>query len=120
MSTVYAPLYYKRLTFKLRHYPRLAGVEIPSLADTETTFAELQARIAKTVDFIKTIKPEQIDGSEAKKITLKVGGNDMTFEGQAYLLGFVIPNFFFHSTTAYALLRHNGIEIGKKDFLGSF
>jgi hypothetical protein len=99
---------------------RLAGVEVPSYADTETSFAELQTRLSKTADFLKTFKPEQIDGSETKNITLKVGGNEMSFAGQSYLLDFVIPNFFFHSSTVYAILRHNGLEIGKKDFLGSY
>ena len=98
---------------------RLAGVEIPSFPDTETTFDELQVRITKTIDFLKTIKAAQVDGSEKKAITLKVGGNEMQFEGEPYLLSFVIPNFYFHVTTAYAILRHNGLEIGKKDFLGN-
>ncbi len=99
---------------------RTAGVDVPSFADTETTFAELQARIQKTTDFLATIKPEQIDGSEDRDVKLKVGGNDLTFKAQAYLLHFVIPNFFFHVTTAYAILRHNGLEVGKKDFLGAY
>lgn len=99
---------------------RAAGVDVPSFADTETTFAELQARIQKTVDFLKTLKPEQIDGTEQKEVTLKVGGNDLAFTVQNYLLHFAMPNFFFHVTTAYAILRHNGLEIGKKDFLGSY
>lgn len=98
---------------------RLAGIEVPSFPDTETTFAQLQARIAKTVAFLNTITPAQIDGSEEKAISLKVGGQDMSFKGQAYLLTFVIPNFYFHITTTYAILRHNGLEIGKKDFLGA-
>lgn len=97
---------------------RVAGVEIPSYPDTETTFAELQARIAKTVDFLKTFTPEQIDGTEEKTITLKAGGTERSFTGRDYLLHFVIPNFFFHVTTAYGILRHNGLEVGKKDFLG--
>ncbi len=97
---------------------RLAGVEIPSFPDTETTFDELQARIKKTITFLETIKPAQVDGTEDKNIVLKVGGNEMTFTGQAYLLTFVIPNLYFHVTTAYAILRHNGLDIGKGDFLG--
>lgn len=97
---------------------RLAGVEIPSFPDTETSFAELQARIEKVVAFLKTITPAQVNGTEGKEITLKVGGNEMKFTGQQYLLGFVIPNFYFHFTAAYAILRHNGVDIGKKDFLG--
>ena len=97
---------------------RLAGVEVPKHEDTEQTFAELKARIAKVVDFIKTIKPAQIDGTEDKEIALKVGGQDLKFKGMQYLLGFAYPNFYFHVTTAYNILRHNGVEIGKKDFLG--
>ena len=98
---------------------RLAGVEIPSYADTETTLAELQARIAKTISFLESITPSQLDGTEEKDISLKVGGNDLQFKGQQYLLGFVLPNLFFHSTAAYLILRHNGVDVGKKDFLGS-
>ena len=98
---------------------RLAGVEVPSYADTETTFEELKARIAKTVAFIQTIKPEKIDGQEAQAVQLKVGGRELNFAGQDYLLHFVIPNFYFHVTTTYAILRHNGVEIGKPDYLGS-
>jgi hypothetical protein len=97
---------------------RIAGIEVPSFADTEATFPELQARIKKTVDFIQGVKPAQIDGTEEKEITLKVGGSDMTFKGQTYLLNFVLPNFYFHITAAYAILRHNGLPIGKGDYLG--
>jgi hypothetical protein len=97
---------------------RLAGVEVPSFPDTEKTFPELQARIAKIIDFLKTFKAQQIDGSEERKITLKVGGQEMTFSGQVYLLNFVLPNLFFHITTTYAILRHNGVDLGKKDYLG--
>jgi hypothetical protein len=98
---------------------RLAGVEIPKHEDTEKTFAELKDRIAKTVAFIETIKPAQVDGSEGKDVTLKIGGQEMVFKGMPYLFGFAFPNFFFHCTTAYNLLRHNGVEIGKRDFLGA-
>lgn len=98
---------------------RLAGIDIPNYEDKETTFAELQARIAKTIAFLQSIKPEQIDGSEEKNIALKVGGRDLTFTGQNYLFNFVLPNLFFHVTTAYAILRHNGVELGKGDFLGN-
>jgi hypothetical protein len=97
---------------------RLSGVEIPSYADTETTFAELKARINKTIDFLKTVSAKQIDGSEEKAINLKVGGMELSFSGQVYLLNFVTPNLYFHITAAYAILRHNGVEIGKMDFLG--
>ena len=98
---------------------RLGGIAPPRFEDNETTFEELQARIAKTLEFLGTVQPEQIDGSEQKSIVLKVGGKDMPFEGQPYLLGFVLPNFFFHVTTAYAILRHQGVGVGKRDFLGS-
>ncbi len=97
---------------------RLAGVDVPSFPDTEATFPELQARITKTIDFMKTIKPAQIDGSEGKTINLKVGGNELTFKGQDYLFNFVLPNLYFHATVAYSILRHNGVDVGKMDFLG--
>lgn len=100
---------------------RLAGVDIPSFADTEQTFEELHARIAKTLDFINTIKPEQINGSEDRHVVVYKGAPyEMQFQGQAYLVHFGLPNFLFHVTTAYAILRHNGIEIGKDDFIGKF
>lgn len=99
---------------------RLAGIDIPSYADTESTFPELQARIAKTVAFLNGIKASQIDGSEMRPVALKVRGKDTSFQGQDYLLTFVYPTFFFHVTTAYAILRHNGLEIGKMDYLGSY
>mgnify|MGYP000899166333 FL=1 len=97
---------------------RLAGVEIPSYADTESTFPELKARIQKTVDFLKSFTPAQIDGSEQKDVVLKIGGKETPFKGQDYLFGFVIPHFYFHVTTAYDILRHNGVELSKKDYLG--
>jgi hypothetical protein len=99
---------------------RLAGLEVPVYADDETTFEQLKARIAKTLAFIDGIKPAQIDGSENKQITIKMRSGDVTYTGQRYLVGSVIPNFTFHCTTAYNILRHNGVEIGKRDFLGSF
>lgn len=97
---------------------RLAGVELPAYEDNEKTFADLKARIAKTIAFIKSLKPEQIDGSETRDIHLKIGGNPVTFKGQPYLVNFALPNFYFHLTTAYAILRHNGVELGKQDYLG--
>ncbi|MBB6251780.1 DUF1993 domain-containing protein [Nitrospirillum iridis] len=97
---------------------RLAGVDVPSFPDTETTFGELRERIAKTVDFLKGVTPDQVDGSEERTITLKIRGEDVHFPGQAFLLFFALPNFFFHVTTAYDILRHNGVELGKMDFLG--
>ncbi|MEO8716796.1 MAG: DUF1993 domain-containing protein [Burkholderiales bacterium] len=98
---------------------RLAGIESPKHEDNETTLTELKARIAKTVAFIGTVKAAQIDGSEEKAIVLKIGGRELTFKGMQYLLGFANPNFYFHATTAYAILRHNGVEIGKRDYIGT-
>ena len=97
---------------------RLAGIEIPSFADTEATFPQLQERIAKTVNFLQSVNPTQIDGSEDRNINLKIGGQELNFLGQQYLLFFVLPNFYFHLNMAYAILRHNGVEIGKRDYLG--
>ena len=97
---------------------RLAGIEIPKFEDNEKTLAELKARLRKAIDFLKTLTPAQIDGTEDKVITLTVGGNTMTFNGLDYLLYWVLPNFYFHATTTYNLLRHGGVEIGKMDFLG--
>jgi hypothetical protein len=97
---------------------RLAGIEAPSMADTETTFPELQQRLARTLDFLKTIKPEQLSGAENREIVLKFPNGEMKFSGRDFVAGFALPNFFFHVTTAYALLRHKGINIGKMDFLG--
>lgn len=99
---------------------RLAGVDVPKYEDTEQSFAELKARIAKTVAFINTIKPAQIDGTEDKDIALKLGKQDFTFKGMQYLLNFAYPNFYFHATTAYDILRHNGVVLVKKDFIGAF
>lgn len=97
---------------------RLAGVEPPKYEDVERTLPELIARVDKTIAYLKTFKPEQIDGSEGRAVTLQMRTGPLHFEGQSYLLNFVLPNFFFHVTTAYNLLRHNGVEIGKQDFLG--
>ncbi|WNG29288.1 DUF1993 domain-containing protein [Cystobacter fuscus] len=97
---------------------RLAGIEAPSFPDTETTFPELQTRIAKTIEFLNSVSAAQIDGSEERTVTLKMRTQEVQFQGQAYLLSFVLPNFYFHVTTAYAILRHNGLDIGKGDFLG--
>jgi hypothetical protein len=95
---------------------RLAGVEPPKYEDNETTIEQLKARIAKTLDFVKEFKPSQIDGSEERDITITLGGQPRQFKGENYLVGFVLPNFFFHAATAYAILRHNGVELGKMDF----
>jgi len=97
---------------------RLAGLEVPKWEDNETTMEALKARVAKTIDYVKTFKPAQIDGSEAREITLTIGGQPMTMTGQEYLLHNALPNFYFHVTTAYTILRHNGVEVGKRDFLG--
>jgi hypothetical protein len=97
---------------------RLAGQEPPKFEDNETTFPELLARVDKTLDLLKSFTPDQIDGSEDKTILLPRHDRTSTFTGLAYLTDFVLPNVYFHVTTAYAILRHNGVEIGKKDFLG--
>ena len=98
---------------------RLAGIEPPAYADTESSFAELIARVQKTVDFLKTLKTDQVDGSENRDIVLKMHTGELKFKGEVYLTQFSLPNFYFHATTAYAILRHNGIEIGKMDFIGN-
>lgn len=98
---------------------RLAGVDIPAFEDNEKTLAELKARVAKTIAFIQTISAEQIDGSEDKDIVTKRGDKETHYKGMQFLLGHAIPNFYFHVTTAYDILRHNGVEIGKRDFLGN-
>ncbi|WP_322049350.1 DUF1993 domain-containing protein [Paraburkholderia sp. J67] len=97
---------------------RLAGVDAPKFEDVEVSFDDLDTRIQKTIDYLNTFKPEQIDGTEDKSITLKMRAGPIDFTGQSYLLGFVLPNFYFHVTTAYDILRHNGVEIGKLDYLG--
>ena len=97
---------------------RLAGVEIPKYEDNEKTLAELKARVRKTLDFLNTFKPEQIDGTEAKEISFTIGGRTHNFTGIDYVNHWVLPNFYFHVTTAYNLLRHGGVEIGKMDYLG--
>lgn len=97
---------------------RLAGVDIPVYEDTEQTLAELKARIARTIAFIQSIEPAQLDGTEDRDITLKRGEKSTTYKGMQFLLGHALPNFYFHVTTAYDILRHNGVELGKRDFLG--
>ncbi len=98
---------------------RLAGVEIPVYEDTEKTLGELKARISKTVSFLQTLKPEQIDGTEDKEIIIKRGDKETRYTGMQFLLGHAVPNVYFHITTAYNILRHNGVEIGKRDYLGN-
>jgi len=97
---------------------RLAGVEPQSFTDNETSFAELQARITRTIDYVKSFAPEQIDGSETREVVVKTRSGEQKFEGHAYLLHYSIPNLFFHCTTAYNILREAGTEIGKMDYLG--
>ncbi len=99
---------------------RMSGQEIPTFEDKEASFADLYARIDKTLAFIATFKPEQIDGKEDFDITITPGGRTMHFKGQAYLVNWAMPNFYFHVMTTYTILRHNGVEVGKMDFLGSF
>ena len=98
---------------------RLAGLEPPKYEDNESTFPELLARLDKTIALLEYCKPEQVDGSEDKTIVLPMHDKTVTFTGSSYLHDFVLPNIYFHVTTVYAILRHNGVEIGKKDFLGN-
>ena len=99
---------------------RLAGVEVPKYEDTETTFGELKQRIAKTLDFIESLPQDAIEASADRDITTGSGEKTRHFKGQAYLSHYAMAHFFFHATTAYDILRHNGVEIGKKDFIGSY
>jgi hypothetical protein len=98
---------------------RLAELEAPQIEDTETTFPELIARLQKTVAYLETLTPDQIDGTEEKSISLPIGKETMNFEGLPYVLYFILPNVYFHVTTTYNILRHCGVEIGKRDFLGN-
>ena len=98
---------------------RLAGLEPPKYEDTETSFSDLKGRIQKTISYLNMLKPEQIDGSEERAVTIPLRGQPVTFQGLPYLLNHAVPNLYFHVTTAYDILRHNGVEIGKADFLGN-
>jgi hypothetical protein len=98
---------------------RLAGLEIPEFGGAEASFAGLQDRIAKTIDFLQGLSGSQIDGSEGRAVILNLQGKKITFTGQDYLLNFALPNFYFHYAIAYAILRHSGVNIGKADYLGS-
>ena len=98
---------------------RLSGVTNPVFEDNEKTLADLRARVDKTIAFLKTFEPEQIDGTEDKELVVKIGGQDRNYRGMPLLLNRSIPNFYFHVTTAYDILRSNGVEIGKKDYLGN-
>ena len=100
---------------------RLAGAEVPAYDDNETTFADLHARLAKTLEFVASLDPTLIDGSEQRDIVLRPGTpKEKRLSGHSYLLHYGLPQFFFHVTTAYAILRHNGVEIGKADFMGTY
>lgn len=98
---------------------RLAGVDIPVYEDTEKTLAELKARIAKTIAYLQTFKPAQIDGTEDKDIVVKRGDKETRYKGMQFLLGHAVPNVYFHVSMSYAILRHNGVELGKRDYLGN-
>ena len=97
---------------------RLAGMDVPKHEDTEETVAELKARIEKTIAFVETIRPEQVDGSEERNIHLKLGAREIDWRGMQYLLGYALPNFYFHVTTAYDILRHGGVPLAKRDYIG--
>ena len=100
---------------------RLAGIEPPKFDDTEKTFADLQALIAKTLAFIGSVSPELINGQEDREIITRQGTpKEKRFDAQTYLLGYGLPQFFFHITTTYAILRHNGVEVGKRDYMGAY
>ncbi|MBS0241003.1 MAG: DUF1993 domain-containing protein [Proteobacteria bacterium] len=99
---------------------RLSGTEMPKWEDNEKTFADLKARLQKSIDYLGSFKPEQIDGSENRDINLTIGGQPAVLKGQMYLLNHAFAHFNFHIVTAYNILRHNGVEIGKRDFVGTF
>lgn len=100
---------------------RLAGVAVPEYEDTETSFADLRARLTKTLEFINGLSPAQFEGSESREIVLRPGTpKERKMLGQAYLVSYGLPQFFFHVTTAYAILRHHGVELGKRDFMGEY
>jgi hypothetical protein len=98
---------------------RMTGREVPAWPDTETSFDQLKARVQKALDYIQSFKPEDLDGTETRQVTLTMGGNDMTFPGAVYAFNIVMPNFYFHATAAYSILRHSGVEIGKRDFMNA-
>jgi hypothetical protein len=105
--------------FAMKTCARLTGSEVPQTPDTEQSFEELQQRIAKAVDYLKAFKPAQFEGGDTREVTFPVGpSNTMTMKGQQYLVNFAFPNFYFHAATAHGILRHNGVEIGKRDFMG--
>ncbi|MCP3459939.1 MULTISPECIES: DUF1993 family protein [unclassified Bradyrhizobium] len=105
--------------FAAKGCARLTHTELPSMPDTETTFAELKQRLAKTIDFVKSFKSEQFEGADAKDVTFPAGPDrTVTLKGQQFFSSVSLPNFYFHAATAHGILRHNGVEIGKRDFLG--
>jgi uncharacterized protein len=105
--------------FAAKGCARLTHSEVPSTPDTEKTFEELKQRLAKTIDYVKAFKPAQFEGADARDVTFPIGpGNTMTLKGQQFLSAVAFPNFYFHAATAHGILRHNGVEIGKRDFLG--
>jgi hypothetical protein len=97
---------------------RLAGRDVPSWPDEEKTFADVHGRIRKAIDYLSSFSPQDFEGAETREIKLRLGPHAIDFTGSSYISGFVLPNFFFHVTTAYDILRHNGLAIGKTDFLG--
>ncbi|MEX2257352.1 MAG: DUF1993 domain-containing protein [Woeseia sp.] len=98
---------------------RLSGSDVPKWEDKEKTFADVHGRIRKALDYFATFKPDHFEGAEEREIHLHIGGHTLEFSGKDYLLSFVLPNFYFHVSTAYNILRHNGLDIGKRDFLGA-
>ena len=98
---------------------RLSGIEAPSHEDTETTFEQLQERIKKTIEFLNSVPEDKINGTEEKAIQLKAGPYEIDFTGASYLSKWALPNIYFHVTTAYNILRHNGVELGKLDYIGA-
>lgn len=106
--------------FAMKGCARLTGSDVPSTPDTETTFAELKARLAKAADYVKAFTPAQFDGADTRSVSFPAGPDKtMTLTGQQFLSNFSLPNFYFHAATAHGILRHNGIEIGKRDFMGA-
>jgi uncharacterized protein len=105
--------------FAMKGCARLTHSDVPSTPDTEKSFAELKARLAKAADFVKTFKPAQFEGAETKSVSFPIGPDKtLTLTGQQFLSNFSLPNFYFHAATAHGILRHNGVEIGKRDFMG--
>ena len=105
--------------FAAKGCARLTHSEVPAMPDTEKTFAELKARLANTIDYVKAFKPAQFEGADTKDVTFPIGPtNTLTLKGQQFLSSFAFPNFYFHAATTHGILRHNGVEVGKRDFLG--